>query len=310
LGLDGIWNDDFHHTAHVAVTGHNEAYYSDYLGTPQELISAAKYGYLFQGQRYTWQSKRRGTPAWGIRPAQFIGYLDNHDQIANSGTGERLHQLTSPGRYKAITAYLLLVPATPMLFQGQEFAASTPFHFFADHHDQLRPLVHEGRIQFLAQFPSLAQPEMRSRHADPGDPATFARCKLDWSEREKHAGIYALHKDLLQFRREDPVFHCQEPKAMDGAVLGNEAFLLRYFGPNGDDRLLVINLGRDLCLDPAPEPLLAPREDHIWEVAWSSEDPKYGGIGTSGLDGPGGWRIPGQAAVIMRPAEKKGKWEI
>jgi maltooligosyltrehalose trehalohydrolase len=309
-GLDALWNDDMHHSARVAVSGHNEAYYSDYLGKPQELISATKYGYLFQGQRYTWQAKRRGTPAWGLRPAQFVTYLDNHDQIANSGTGDRLHQLTSPGRYRAITAYLLLGPGTPMLFQGQEFAASSPFHFFADHNDELRPLVHEGRIQFLAQFPSLAQPAMRGRHADPGDPATFERCKLDWNEREKHAPVYALHKDLLRLRREEAVFRSQEPKGLDGAVLGPEAFVLRYFGDNGDDRLLVVNLGSDLCLDPVPEPLLAPVEEHLWEVAWSSEDPCYGGTGTSPVDGPGGWRLPGHAAVVLRPGEQKGRWEI
>jgi maltooligosyltrehalose trehalohydrolase len=310
FGLDALWNDDMHHTSRVAVTGRHEAYYSDYLGKPQELISAVKYGYLFQGQRYTWQAKRRGTPAWGLRPAQFVTYLDNHDQIANSGTGERLHQLTSPGRYRAITAYLLLGPGTPMLFQGQEFAASSPFHFFADHHDGLRPLVHEGRIQFLAQFPSLAQPAMRGRHIDPGDPATFERCKLDWDERTSHAGVYEMHKDLLRLRRETEVFHSQKPKGVDGAVLGPEAFVLRYFGEKGDDRLLLVNLGADLCLDPAPEPLLAPPEGHLWEAVWSSEDPRYGGTGSGPVDGPNGWRITGHAAFVMQPGEQKGKWEI
>lgn len=309
-GLDALWNDDFHHSAVVAVTGRNEAYYTDYLGKPQELISAIKYGYLFQGQRYKWQAKRRGTPALDLAPAHFINYIENHDQLANSGRGDRLHQITSPGRLRAVTALLLLAPGTPMLFQGQEFGASTPFFFFADHNPGLRPLVQEGRLQFLAQFRSLAQPEMRSCCPDPGDRKTFERCKLDFSEREKHAGTYRLHRDLLRLRVENPVFRTQRRGGVDGAVLADEALLLRYFGEGGDDRLLLVNFGRDLWLDPAPEPLLAPPEERVWEVQWSSEAPEYGGCGTAPLESSDNWRIAGHAAVVMRPAQPKDEWQI
>jgi maltooligosyltrehalose trehalohydrolase len=308
-GLDGLWNDDYHHTARVAVTGRKEAYYTDYSGKPQELISAVKYGYLYQGQRYRWQAKRRGAPAWDMEPWQFVTYMDNHDQIANSARGERLHQLTSPGRLKAITALLLLGPGTPMLFQGQEFAASSPFCFFADHTGELPKLVREGRIQFLAQFPSLAQANMRPHFADPIDPATFERCKLDFTERRKHAPIYRLHKDLLRLRREDGVFGARRAR-VEGAVLADEAFVLRFFGAQaGDDRLLLVNFGADLNLASAPEPLLAPPEGKLWELLWSSEDPLYGGGGTAPLDGPDNWRIPGHAAVAMRPAEQDQSWQ-
>jgi maltooligosyltrehalose trehalohydrolase len=310
-GLDALWNDDFHHSAVVALTGHNEAYYTDYSGRPQEFISAAKYGYLFQGQHYKWQAKRRGTPTWGVPPARFVTYIENHDQIANSGRGERLDRLTSPGRLRAMTALLLLAPGTPMLFQGQEFASSAPFHFFADHNDDLRSLVREGRIQFLAQFRNLAQPDIRSCLADPGDRATFERCKLDFSERETHAGMYRLHKDLLRLRREEPAFRARRRGGVDGAVLGEEAFVLRFFGENGDDRLLLVNFGRDLRLDPAPEPLLAPPEGHLWDVIWSSEAPAYGGCSTAPLDTADNWRIPGNAAVVMSPVlPKKTPWQI
>src|SRR5207245_1948856 len=94
-GLDAVWNDDYHHSAMVALTGHNEAYYSDYLGAPQELLSALKYGYLYQGQHYRWQGKPRGTPTFGIPRAAFIAFIQNHDQVANSARGERVHRLTS-----------------------------------------------------------------------------------------------------------------------------------------------------------------------------------------------------------------------
>jgi maltooligosyltrehalose trehalohydrolase len=297
-GLDALWNDDFHHSAMVAITGRNEAYYSDHLGSPQELISAMKRGYLFQGQWYAWQKQRRGSPTTGMRPANFVNCIQNHDQVANSLRGIRLHHLTSPGRFKAMTALLLLGPGTPMLFQGEEFAASAPFLYFADHNPELAKLVATGRRQFLEQFPSIARPESTPCLANPESEATFQKCKLDFSERERNANYYALHRDLLKLRREDVVFHNPRPGGVDGAVLGAEAFVLRFFGENGDDRLLLVNLGMDLNLAAAPEPLLAPVENTSWKLLWSTEDPRYGGFGTPPLD-QGGWRIPGHAAFVM-----------
>jgi maltooligosyltrehalose trehalohydrolase len=132
-GMDALWNDDFHHSARVAITSHNEGYYTDYRGKPQEFISVAKWGYLYQGQFYEWQRKRRGTSSLGLNPQNFIVFIQNHDQIANSARGERIHRITSPGRFRAMTALFLLMPGTPMLFQGQEFSASAPFLYFADH---------------------------------------------------------------------------------------------------------------------------------------------------------------------------------
>src|SRR5262249_57702495 len=110
----------------VALTGHNEAYYCDYLGEPQEFVSAAKWGYLYQGQRYRWQKKRRGTPSLDLDPACFVMFLQNHDQVANSARGWRCHRLSSPGRYRALTPLMLLRPRTPILFPAQEFPPSPP----------------------------------------------------------------------------------------------------------------------------------------------------------------------------------------
>jgi len=308
-GLDGLWNDDFHHSAIVALTGHNEAYYTDYLGTPQEFVSSMKYGYLYQGQRYKWQKKRRGTPALDLDPAAFVTFIQNHDQIANSGYGKRCNALTSPGKLRAITALMLLAPGTPMLFQGQEFAASSPFLFFADQSSELNAQIRRGRAEFLSQFPSLATPELQARLSDPSDPATFERCKLDFAERETHREVFDLHRDLLRLRRDDPVLRAQKRHGLDGAVLSSEAFLLRYFGADAADRLLLVNLGCDLHFNPAPEPLLAPPLGHEWSLLWSSEDPKYGGNGTPPLDTEQNWRIPGWAAVLLKPTQSHAKPE-
>jgi maltooligosyltrehalose trehalohydrolase len=287
----------------VALTGRSEAYYSDYRGAPQEFVSSAKYGFLYQGQRYRWQRQRRGTPTFGLAPQVFVNFIQNHDQIANSARGLRAHKLTSPGRLRALTALTLLLPGTPMLFMGQEFAASAPFHYFADHEEGLAEKVRRGRAEFLAQFRSIATRETRANLPDPGDPSTFERCKLDFSERESRREVYELHRDLLTLRREDAVFSAQEPRGLDGAVLGAEAFVLRFFGRFGDDRLLAVNLGPDLGLNPAPEPLLAPPPGKVWQTLWSSEDYRYGGTGTPRLETKENWCLPGEAAVALAPVD-------
>ena len=307
-GMDALWNDDFHHSAMVALTGHNQAYYSDYLGSPQEFISAAKWGYLFQGQRYKHQKNRRGTPSLDLNPSAFVTFMQNHDQIANSAGGLRCHKLTSPGRYRAMTALMLLGPGTPMLFQGQEFAASSSFQYFADHEKGLAWKVHQGRIEFLRQFYCLDAPDMENVLPDPSDPALFRQAKLDTAERQRHAGIYALHRDLIKLRREDPVFRAQRHRGLDGAVLGRDAFVLRFFGENGDDRLVLVNFGLDLHLDPAPEPLLAPPKSMRWKIIWSSENPNYGGSGTPPVDSPDNWRLRGHAAVVLGPRKIGESW--
>jgi maltooligosyltrehalose trehalohydrolase len=304
FGMDAMWNDDLHHSAFVALTGRKEAYYTDYKGTPQEFVSAAKYGFLYQGQWYKWQKQPRGTPTFGIDPERFVNFIQNHDQIANSGLGQRVNELAGPPRCRAMTAYILLAPGTPMLFMGQEFAASSPFLYFADNEPELAELVYAGRKEFLQQFRSLATPEMQEAFPRPDDPATFERCKLNFSERETHAGIYELHRDLLRLRRTDPVLRLRRPGGIDGAVLGPGAFLLRFFG-EGDDRLLLVNLDADLQLDPAPEPLLAPPQGCSWDLLWSSEDPRYGGTGTPPVyTAEENWRLPGRIAVVLQPIER------
>jgi maltooligosyltrehalose trehalohydrolase len=307
-GYDALWNDDFHHVATIAATRRREAYYADYLGTPQEFVSIAKHGFLYQGQINTRQGKRRGSPAWGMRAHAFIHYLQNHDQIANSLRGERLHRLAPPGLYRALTAFQLLAPGTPMLFQGQEFAASTPFLYFAEHEKSLARATSTSRVEFLSQFPSLALDETRSIMRDPGSRGTFEACKLDFTERDRpgHAEMLALHQDLLRIRKEDLVISRAGRGTVDGAVLGQDALVLRYFSAANDDRLLFLNLGAQLHYNPAPEPLLAPVDGRRWETLWSSEDPRYGGYGTPPLEDDQNWHIPGQSAVVMFAAPSAG----
>ena len=301
-GLDALWNDDYHHSARVAVTGDSEAYYSSTKGTPQELVSAVKWGYLFQGQYYPWQKNPRGMPALDIEAPRFILYIQNHDQVANTACGERLPALTSPGRYRAITVLTLLAPGTPMLFQGQEFAASAPFLYFADHEPELAALVEKGRVEFLQQFPSVRDEKTSALRIAPHDIKAFEMSKLDLSERTTHAPAYDLVKDLLKMRRADPTFAAQRTDWLHGAVIGPEALALRYAAGTGEDRLLLVNLGRDLDLGEVAEPLLAAPRDHEWGVILSTEDPRYGGIGTPPLGKYGQIHLRGGSALVLAPS--------
>jgi maltooligosyltrehalose trehalohydrolase len=301
-GLDALWNDDFHHSARVALTGQSEAYYTDYRGTAQEFVSAAKWGFLFQGQRYRWQKNRRGTPSFDLEPFQFVNCLQNHDQVANSLCGARIHELTSPAQLRAMTALLLLNPATPMLFQGQEFAASARFNYFAAHKPELAALVAEGRRTFVSQFPSARSVLESGLLHSPERRETFTACKLNWEERESgsHAAAWALHRDLIRLRREDPVVANLRRGKFDGAVLSESALVFRYFSREHGDRLLIVNLGALLRLDPAPEPLLAPPADSNWLLAWSSEDPRYDGCGTPPLNWEEeNWILPARSALFF-----------
>lgn len=302
-GLDALWNDDFHHTARVAATGRREAYMSDYTGAARELLAALRFGFLFQGQRYGWQGKRRGTSTRGLSPTSFVNYLQNHDQVANTPGARRLCALTSPGRARALAALLLLGPETPLLFMGEEFAAGSPFYYFADHEPDLARQVRTGRREFVKQFPGNDAPGADRLNPPPDQRGTFEASRLDWSERNRqpHAGFLALHRHLLGLRRDESALR----NPFDGAVLGPECLLVRWFDEEGDDRILLVNLGADLVFPSLAEPLSAPPPGARWTVRWASEHPAYGGLGQPEVVTDEGWRIPGHAAVLLGPAPEQ-----
>jgi len=297
-GFDGLWNDDFHHACRVAATGHAEFYYADYAGSPQEILSAVRHGYLYQGQYNPRQKKRRGSPTRGCQAAQMVHFLQNHDQVANSGRALRLNSLTSAGRYRALSAVLLLTPPTPLLFMGQEFGSTTPFNYFADHDVDLKQIVRDGRWGYIRMFPRTAKWGDNGELADPSSRDTFENSKLDWDECRRHEAMLRFHADLLRLRREDPIFSQQDWKMLDGAVVGPEAFILRWFAPDENDRLLCVNLGRDMDWRPVPEPLAAPPRDQDWRLLWSSERFEYAGGGAAEFNARD-WIIPGHTAIVL-----------
>jgi maltooligosyltrehalose trehalohydrolase len=306
FGLDAMWNDDFHHAAKVALTGTRDGYFGDYTGRAQEFVSCVRRGFLYQGQWYPWQKKTRGQAAPGLPAESSIVFLQNHDQVGNTFLGDRVHADTAPGRYRALMALTLLGPQTPMLFMGQEFASSARFMYFADHHEELAALVHKGRREFLSQFRAYADEATQQLVPAPHDEATFTGSKLDWREVEHHAETLAFHRDLLQLRACDPVISQQDGARIEGATLSEHAFVLRWFDGEHGDRLLLVNLDRELPLTPPAEPLLAPTFRANWQLLWSSEEPRYGGHGVRlpvADNGLGEWRLPAKCAVLLVEGE-------
>jgi maltooligosyltrehalose trehalohydrolase len=307
-GFDALWNDDFHHSALVSLTGHREAYFTDHSGAAREFVACVRHGFLFQGQHYRWQKKARGTSTRGLPHSAFVVFIENHDQVANYGLGERTWTRCAPARLRALTALLLLGPSTPLLLQGQEWNATALFSFYVDHDADISNGVKKGRAAFLQQFQRYRGPGSRDRFPDPTELETFLQCRLDWSEREqpRHARALALHRDLLELRRTDPTIarEGQDGVQVDAATISGGAFVVRFFGvapDGGEDRLLLVNLGADLEFDSLSEPLVAPPAGRSWHTAWSSDDPRYGGEGLRYSRFDDGFFFPSDGAVLLIP---------
>lgn len=305
LGVDALWVDDFHHSARVASTGNAEAYCQDYRGTAPELLSCVQRNSLYQGQWYAWQKQPRGNPLRKVPSPRAVFFLQNHDQVANTLRGTRMHALAGESRTRALTTLLLTLPQTPMLFMGQEFFASSPFHFFVDHGDELQKKVNEGRETFLAQFPSAKHAIFTEGYHPCYGAQAFERSKLKLEERETHADALLFHRELLRLRREDPVLSRQDADGILGAALSERVLVLRFLGEGASaDRLLLVNLGAQLTFSPCSEPLLAPDPGTIWSLLLSSEETRFGGRGGVYPTGEGPWTVPGECALLLAAKKK------
>lgn len=296
-GIDAIYNEDLHHSMRVALTGVREAYLSDYDGSSEEWLAAVQHGFLFQGQYYSWQTAPRGAPALDRPRPQFVCFLENHDQVANSSTSRRLIELTSPAWWRAMSSLLLLGPWTPLIFQGAEWGSRTPFTYFADHDADLQSKVLSGRREFLEQF--MRRGEMTSTDAI-GRPA-FARSTLPAVATARDAHIDALYRRLLAMRRDDGTLG-QAARSVHGATRGPHVLLLRFCGTTpAADRLLVINLSHDVNLAPLPQPLVAPPDGHEWQMLFCSEALEFGGSGAARCEPPTHVVATGHAATVFAP---------
>lgn len=206
-GMDAVWADDFHHALHVTLTGEQDGYYAGYPPGPCTIADAINGGWIYSGQPWPLTDEPRGRPADTLPAEAFVYCVQNHDQIGNRAFGERLSALVPRGAYELASALLLFLPMTPLLFMGQEWAASSPFLYFTDHEAELGRAVSRGRREEFKRFTVFSDPAARERIPDPQDPETFLGSQLRWQEREQepHRRVLRLYTDLLRLRREDPV---------------------------------------------------------------------------------------------------------
>jgi maltooligosyltrehalose trehalohydrolase len=200
-GLEAQWSDDFHHALHAALTGERSGYYQDF-GALSDVAKALRDVFVNDGRYSRYRRRHHGRPAIGLPGDRFLGYLQNHDQVGNRAMGERSAALMSEGRLRIGAALVLTAPFVPMLFMGEEWAASTPFQYFTDHRDPwLGRAVSQGR---RSEFASFGWRE--DAVPDPQDEQTFLRSKLDWSERRRspHRDMLEWHRRLIGLRRSHP----------------------------------------------------------------------------------------------------------
>ncbi|MGA0588275.1 malto-oligosyltrehalose trehalohydrolase [Dyella sp. KRB-257] len=230
-GFDAQWNDDFHNALHVLLTGERSGYYGAYADDAiGKLVRCLAEGFAWQGEPM--RGKPRGEPSAHLRPLCFVDFLQNHDQIGNRALGERLSVLVPPALLDACYALLLLTPATPMLFMGEEWASTAPFLFFTDHQTQaLRDAVREGRRKEFAEFESYGKAE---EIPDPNAAETCDRSRPDPAEAERPEGAarQALLRQLLAVRKQHLLPHLDHARALGAEALAERALHARWqLGP-------------------------------------------------------------------------------
>ncbi|WP_341991015.1 malto-oligosyltrehalose trehalohydrolase [Azorhizobium sp. AG788] len=198
------WNDDAHHVLHTALTGEHEGYYADYAGDMDKQALALAEGFAFQGEEMAFRGSARGAPSVHLPPTAFVAFLQNHDQIGNRAFGERIAALAPAPAVRAAAATYLLCPQIPMLFMGEEWAASTPFLFFCDFAGELAEAVANGRRAEFKHFAAFQDPAKRDRIPDPSALATFRASTLDWAEVQQagHREVRDWYRRILAVRRE------------------------------------------------------------------------------------------------------------
>ena len=200
-GMEAQWSDDFHHALWTVLTGDQHGYYADF-GTIEQLATSLEKVYVYQGQYAAFRKRHHGRPVHDVPGYRFLGYIQNHDQVGNRAVGDRLSDLVGPGKVKIAAALVFTAPFVPMIFQGEEYAASTPFLYFTDHHDEeLGNAVSKGRKQ---EFSGFGGPP--DEVPDPQDRQTFLSSKLKWDEvtQSSHAEILDWYKKLIALRRTTP----------------------------------------------------------------------------------------------------------
>ncbi|MEX1254334.1 MAG: malto-oligosyltrehalose trehalohydrolase [Dehalococcoidia bacterium] len=305
FGLDALWVDDFHHSVHVLLTGEEEGYLGSYEGTAEEIARLLRVGFLYQSP-----PKKPGEPPAGVAPAlpahRLVYSLQNHDQVGNLPFGRRLSDLIDLERYKAALALLLLSPCTPLLFMGDEFAASAPFYYFTDHEYELGEQVLAGRLAEFKDFWA-TRPADLAPVPNPQDEQAFVDSRLDHSERAQppHDGVYRLTRELLRLRREDAVLRAQDRWRLLAAALAPELVGIERWDAEGERRLLLVNFGQQASFDVASQAWLGDAATLTWRPLLSTSEARFAGPGAP-LEG---LTLQPDAAIAL-PARCATLWAV
>jgi maltooligosyltrehalose trehalohydrolase len=238
LGFDSQWADDYHHALHTTLTGERDGYYEGFTGAPSELARVLNHGYLYVGQHSTYRGRKYGAMPKTRDGAKFVVSAQNHDQVGNRMLGERLAAIVSIDKVRVAAAAIVLSPFLPMLFMGEEYGEKAPFQYFTSHGDpDLIEAVRKGRLEEFDDFDWLGDPP------DPHAEATFARSKLNWNllQRDEHASIRRLYKQLLGFRRETPALRNLDLTSLETYADDHRRVLLVRRWSDSDQALLAFN---------------------------------------------------------------------
>ncbi len=278
-GLDGVWADDFHHVVRRLLAGDSAGYFSDFNGTVHELARTIQQGWLFTGQLSQHLGEHRGTDASAIPMNRFVVCLQNHDQVGNRAFGDRLHQAIAPESWRAASALFLMLPMTPLIFMGQEWAASTPFLYFTDLEPELADQVREGRRREFARFPEFSDEEARRSIPNPQALSTFDASRLRWDERREppHRTVLELYRALIALRLDHPAaLGASDNTGGEALALDDDTLALRRTDENAVFWIVARFRGAGLVdLSAAVSERDDPDAD--WRVVLTTEDPLFVG---------------------------------
>jgi maltooligosyltrehalose trehalohydrolase len=275
-GLDSVWNDDFHHSLHVLLTGERDAYYQDFSGVG-DLAGAYREGFVYSGQYSKYRRKRYGISSKRIPARRFVVFSQNHDQVGNRSVGDRPSQSLSFEQLKLAAGTVLLSPYIPLLFMGEEYAETAPFQYFVSHGDPaLIEAVREGRKKEFAEFGWVGD------IPDPQSEATFLGCKLNWNlhAEGQHRVLWNFYQELLRLRRDIPVLANLDKDAMEVTPFTDQKVLLvRRWDASG--QVLIVH-----SFDRIPASVNLPVPAGKWQTVLDSNEERWQGDGGATTDKP------------------------
>ncbi len=276
-GLDGVWADDFHHQMRRLLAGDDEGFFQDYSGNAQDLAQTIRQGWFYTGQKSVFMQRLQGTSTEGIPLEKFVHSIQNHDQVGNRAMGDRLHFAVNLASFRAASVLCLLSPATPLIFMGQEWGASTPFCYFTDHPKALGKAVTEGRLNEFRHFKAFSGPDAILSIPNPQALSTFVDSQLNWDERHQqpHAGMLNLYRDLINLRKTEPALKENSLASFMIEACGENILVIKRRAADKSALLIVACLKEKEKTIIGTHAITRPPAGMRWDLLWTTEDAAF-----------------------------------